>query len=335
MLIVISGIAAAHLDVVVHDPLALLEGQAVPLALLVEGIDEEVLAVGDADLRAGLGVRVGRGLRHRQVGVGGGRPAGEAALAEHDVEGVDVLEDRALAEQQQVGVAAGADRRIRSQRAVLGEVLAGGQELGLVGRPLLGDAPPPGGVELEERELDERAAGHETKVNGGRARGRGAVVRLRRRRRRAQLGPRRVTVCRCCRRTRRFGELAPRGPLPGLMSTGIGQVPAGADLSRHLAGKPGRRTRSTTGRCRRSRASSPVCRTGTQIVRTSRQRSGGDRPRAARVEPAGRRDPLEAAAAALSPPALDGGAPRRRCGASSNFGSLSVFPRGSAGSANR
>src|SRR5512144_1007328 len=90
------------------------------------------------------------------------------------MEGVDFLEDRALAEQQEVGVAAGADRRIRSQRAVLGEVLAGGLELGLVGGPLLGASPAPGGVELEEGELDEGAGGHETKGNGRRARGRGA-----------------------------------------------------------------------------------------------------------------------------------------------------------------
>ena len=80
------------------------------------------------------------------------------------MEGVDVLEDRALAEQHQIGVAARPDRRIRSQRAVLREVLAGGLELGLIARPLLGAAPPPGRVERKERELDERAAGHETKV---------------------------------------------------------------------------------------------------------------------------------------------------------------------------
>src|SRR4051794_41879567 len=90
---------------------------------------------------------------------------------------MDVLERRALAEQHQIRVAPGADRRIRSQRAVLGEVLAGRQELGLVGRPLLGGPSAPGGVELEERELDERAAGHETKVNGGWGGGRGGAGR--------------------------------------------------------------------------------------------------------------------------------------------------------------
>ena len=77
--------------------------------------------------------------------------------AEDDVKGVDVLEDRALGEDQQVGVAAGADRRVGAQRAVLGVVLAGGEELAFILRPLLAAAALPGWVELEERELRERA----------------------------------------------------------------------------------------------------------------------------------------------------------------------------------
>ena len=38
---------------------------------------------------------------------------------------------------QQVGVAPRADRRVGAQRAVLGEVLAGGEELAFILRPLL------------------------------------------------------------------------------------------------------------------------------------------------------------------------------------------------------
>ena len=60
-------------------------------------------------------------------------------------------------EQQQVGVAARADGRVGAQRAVLGEVLAGGEELPFILRARLGIAALPGGVELEEGELGERA----------------------------------------------------------------------------------------------------------------------------------------------------------------------------------
>ena len=89
--------------------------------------------------------------------MGDRRPAREPALGEDDVEGVEVLEDRALGEDQQVGVAAGPDRGVGAQRAVLGEVLAGGEELAFILRPLLGVAALPRGVELEERELRVRA----------------------------------------------------------------------------------------------------------------------------------------------------------------------------------
>ena len=87
--------------------------------------------------------------------------------ASDDVEGVEVLEDRALAEEQQIGVAPGADRRVGAQRPVLARSPRRPPgTLPCRGRALGGAAPPPGGVELEERELDERAPGHDEEVSG-------------------------------------------------------------------------------------------------------------------------------------------------------------------------
>ena len=68
-------------------------------ALLDHRVEEEVLALGGADLRPRLLLGVGRAFGHREEGVGGLGPLRQAALAEHDVEGVDVVEVGALAEQ--------------------------------------------------------------------------------------------------------------------------------------------------------------------------------------------------------------------------------------------
>ena len=73
---------------------------------------------------------------------------------------MDALEVRRLGEQHQVGVAAGADGRERPQQALGGEVLAGGEELALVGGALVVGEPAPGRIDLEERVLDEVALGH-------------------------------------------------------------------------------------------------------------------------------------------------------------------------------
>ena len=64
-------------------------------------------------------------------------------------------------QQQHVGVAARADERERTQQMAVGEVLAGGDELALVGGAPFVVEPPPGGVDLEEGVLDEVADGHE------------------------------------------------------------------------------------------------------------------------------------------------------------------------------
>ena len=87
-------------------------------------------------------------------------PLHQAALGQHDVELVDAVEVLGLGEQHQVGVAAGADERERCSRWSVGEVLAGGEELALVGRPPVGVQPPPGRIDLQEGVLDEVALGH-------------------------------------------------------------------------------------------------------------------------------------------------------------------------------
>jgi hypothetical protein len=79
------------------------------------------------------------------------------------VELVDPLQVRRLGEQHQVGVAARADGRERPQQPLGGEVLAGGEELALVGGALVVLQAPPGGVHLEERVLDEVTLGHRFK----------------------------------------------------------------------------------------------------------------------------------------------------------------------------
>ena len=99
-------VAAADLDVAFHDPPALLRRQPVPAALLDHRVEEEVLALGDADLRPRLLLGVGRAFGHREERVGRLGPFRQAALAEDDVEGVEVVEVGALAEQDQVDVAA-------------------------------------------------------------------------------------------------------------------------------------------------------------------------------------------------------------------------------------
>ena len=73
---------------------------------------------------------------------------------------VDALEVRGLTEQQQVGVTSRTHQRESAQQALGGEVLAGGDDLALVGRSLLGIQAPPGGIDLQKRVFDELALGH-------------------------------------------------------------------------------------------------------------------------------------------------------------------------------
>ena len=107
-----------------------------------------------ADLEARL-LGVLRGLGHRQERVRDRAPLHQAALGQHDVELVDPLEVLGLAEDHQVGVAAGPDERERAQQVAVGEVLAGRDELALVGGAALVVEPPPGGIDLQKGVLDE------------------------------------------------------------------------------------------------------------------------------------------------------------------------------------
>ena len=73
---------------------------------------------------------------------------------------VDALEVLGLGEDHHVRVAARADQREGAQQMVLAEVLAGGDELALVLVALLVGQAPPGGIDLQERVLDEVTSRH-------------------------------------------------------------------------------------------------------------------------------------------------------------------------------
>ena len=188
----------------------------------------------------------------------------------------------ALGEHQQVGVAAGADRRIGAQRAVGGVVLAGREELAFILRPRLGVAALPGGVELEERELDERALGHAARNSrSARAarRSRRSPARARRRRR-GPAASRRVTIARAARRRRRSRS-----------SAAVAGVVAGRAQRRDRRVVPAARPTSTSAR---ATASSPSlyddgrCRSCvTATGRGARRLGRGRRPR--RGRPGGHR----------------------------------------------
>ena len=87
-------------------------------------------------------------------------PGEQPALLQDDVQLVDPLEVLGLGDEQHVGVPAGADGRERLQEMVLAEVLAGGEHLALVRRAFLRVEAPPGGVDLQERVLDEVPVRH-------------------------------------------------------------------------------------------------------------------------------------------------------------------------------
>ena len=73
---------------------------------------------------------------------------------------MDAIEVLGLGHEHEIGVAAGADQAERLQQMIGREVLARGEELALVAGAHIGVEPAPGGVELQERVLDEAAVGH-------------------------------------------------------------------------------------------------------------------------------------------------------------------------------
>src|SRR4051812_9466619 len=84
-------VLAADLDVLLHDPPALLRIEPVPGARLDERVDEEVLAL-EAPRHRALLVAVLRRLAQAQERVGLGGPLHQAALGQDDVELVDAVE---------------------------------------------------------------------------------------------------------------------------------------------------------------------------------------------------------------------------------------------------
>ena len=209
-------------------------------------------------------------------------------------------------------VAAGADRRVGAQRPIGRVVLAGGEQLAFILRPLLALAPLPGWVDLEERELDERPLGHARDASARPRSGSGSLAAPRGARRArpslAAAGHDRDAA----RRAPTVEQIAAAVPgiAPGVLSAGLGRVPAEPDLSRHRPGQPARSPRSTR------RSLPPLYVTGNRVParRLARGRSSAPtdapadiEPGPARVDPRGRGDPDRRHAARRLP-----GADRRR-----------------------
>ena len=136
-----------------------------------------------------------------------------------------------------------------------------------------GAAPAPGGVELEERELDERAVGHETKGNGAPSLAAGALVcgvcRS------AGTPPPARRPCGAAARARRSAS-SRRVPAHGVgvMSTGIGNVPAEQTYLDISPGEPDRR-----------HALRPAAAAAPRASIVARPALGADRRRGRRVPP--------------------------------------------------
>ena len=224
------------------------------------------------------------------------------------MEGVDVLEHRALGEQHQVGVAARADGRVGAQAAVGGEVLAGGEELPFILRPRLGVATLPGGVELEEGELGKGAIAIAAMLalrslarlvppvgRGGAGRLRGVVIAVL---------PYGTTV----ERDRAVPELAPGRDQRRARRGARRRRPSSTS-----ARATGSTRTSTTATCRVSTSATAASRgdSGSATVDARRERAGEHRPGPARLDPGGRRDPGRRRGR-QRPRDPDRGRPRRR-----------------------
>ena len=214
------------------------------------------------------------------------------------MEGVDVVEDRALGEQQQVGVAARADRRVGAQRAV-----ARRSPRRRRGTPVY---PPLAAA----ASLRCQAGSSLKKVNfayvrsatsirsyrralaalglcvapGPRQPPRPRPPRPRAPARRARRPSSRSPCCPATRRTSGWG--ASRGSRRAALSAGLGSVPRGPDLPRHQPGQPRLRTRSMTSRCRRWRSSAAGSRRACwdPVLERAEERPGRHRARAARLD---------------------------------------------------
>ena len=182
--------------------------------------------------------------------------------------------------QHQVRVSARADQRVRAQEAVGGEVVAGCRELLFVPLALAGGQPPPGRIDLQERELDEIAV-HLRKVIVAprcldRCRGASALAPPRARVASAAVSPsrsgatppgarpdaaaRRARAC-CPAPPRDQGQAVPRADRVDprdhrvrLRLVDPGRIHAGAGTARHRAPARAPTTASMTATCRADRA---------------------------------------------------------------------------------
>ena len=157
--------SAGRLDVLAHDRASAPRRQPVPLALLPERVDEQVLAGRRAHLEALLLGVLGL-LGHRQVRMGRLGPAHQPALREHDVELVDVAEPGL--DVQNIGPRRRACRRAR-RRAGIGRRRSSRRRPGT--RACAARARPgsrrQAGIDLEERELTKLRCAIDPSRNSG------------------------------------------------------------------------------------------------------------------------------------------------------------------------
>src|SRR4028119_1234509 len=148
-------VLAAYVHVLVHHPLALFEGEAVPLAGLYERVDEDVLALARDDVAAvlpawGVLADVDGAAGEAEVRVGDRQLLAEAAVhqgALQAFEGVEVVPDFP---EHKVRIRPQAHERERPEQHLPAVLLHGLQEFPLSGPPLPFREAAPERVQLEE-----------------------------------------------------------------------------------------------------------------------------------------------------------------------------------------
>ena len=190
--------------------------------------------------------------------------------------------------------------------------------------PQLGVAPAPGGIDLEEGELGESAIGHRSHASARLlAVARCSAARPPRTPPAASRRRRVLIVAAADRDRRRASSRAMPGFSPGLMSAGLGTVPAGADLPRHHPGQPGLRLALRRG------AAAARCSVGDRVPRTgTRSSSAPTPPRPTSSRACSRRRSSDAGIPVAGRPARwSAGADRRRPRTASSIAAASTASR--------